>query len=71
MQSSNTRHQIFTLADIIAFVSSFLELVPGDIIATGTPEGIGSKRNPPFWLKAGDVVEVEIDQVGRLRNIVR
>jgi len=71
MQSSNTSYQIFQLADVVSFISSFLELSPGDIIATGTPEGIGSKRTPPFWLKPGDVVEIEISEVGKLRNIVR
>ncbi|CAI8950535.1 5-oxopent-3-ene-1,2,5-tricarboxylate decarboxylase [Pseudomonas ogarae] len=71
MQSSNTSYQIFSIADVVSFISSFLELSPGDIIATGTPEGIGSKRTPPFWLKAGDVVEVEISEVGRLLNVVR
>ncbi|MCS5990877.1 fumarylacetoacetate hydrolase family protein [Klebsiella variicola subsp. variicola] len=71
MQSSNTSYQIFNVADVVAFVSTFLELSPGDIIATGTPEGIGSKRTPPFWLKAGDVVEVEISKLGKLRNVIR
>lgn len=71
MQSSNTSYQIFSVAQVVSFISSFLELVPGDIIATGTPEGIGSKRTPPVWLQPGDVVEVEIGEVGRIRNIVR
>jgi acylpyruvate hydrolase len=71
MQSSNTSYQIFTIADVVAFVSTFLELSPGDIIATGTPEGIGSKRTPPVWLQPGDVVEIEISEVGKLRNVVR
>lgn len=71
MQSSNTSYQIFNVADVVAFVSTFLELTPGDIIATGTPEGIGSKRTPPFWLKAGDVVEVEISKLGKLCNVIR
>lgn len=71
MQSSNTSYQIFSVADVIAFISTFLELSPGDIIATGTPEGIGSKRTPPVWLSPGDVVEIEIEKVGKLRNVVR
>ncbi len=71
MQRSNTRHMIFPLAELVAYVSTFLELSPGDIITTGTPEGIGAKRTPPVWLQPGDVVEVEVEKVGRLRNVVR
>lgn len=70
MQRSNTRHQIFPIAQIIAYLTSFLSLSPGDVIATGTPEGIGAKRTPPVWLKPGDTVEIEIDRVGTLRNRV-
>ncbi|NIY63905.1 fumarylacetoacetate hydrolase family protein [Streptomyces malaysiensis] len=71
VQGSNTKHMIFSVAELISYVSRFLTLSPGDIISTGTPEGIGSKRNPPLWLKPGDTVEVEIERVGRLRNVVR
>lgn len=71
VQASNTKHMIFSIADLISYVSSFLALSPGDIISTGTPEGIGSKRNPPLWLGPGDTVEVEIERVGTLRNVVR
>jgi len=46
----------------------FTPLAPGDIIATGTPDGIGAKRTPPVWMKAGDVLEVEISDIGTLRN---
>lgn len=53
---------------IIAYVSSWTELVPGDVIATGTPEGVGLARKPPLWLKPGDTVEVEITKIGVLRN---
>jgi 2-keto-4-pentenoate hydratase/2-oxohepta-3-ene-1,7-dioic acid hydratase in catechol pathway len=70
MQSSNTRHMIFPIARIVAYISSFLELSPGDVIATGTPDGIGAKRNPPIWLQPGDVVEVEIPGVGSVKNRV-
>lgn len=70
VQRSNTRHQIFPIARIIAYLSSFLTLEPGDVIATGTPEGIGAKRNPPVWLAPGDTVEIEIEKVGLLRNQV-
>jgi 2-keto-4-pentenoate hydratase/2-oxohepta-3-ene-1,7-dioic acid hydratase in catechol pathway len=59
---------IFPVAEIIAYVSSFTRLSPGDVIATGTPGGVGAKRQPPVWLKPGDVVEVDIARVGVLRN---
>lgn len=70
MQRSNTRHQIFPVATIIAYLSSFLSLEPGDVIATGTPQGIGAKRTPPVWIRPGDAVEIEIERVGTLRNQV-
>lgn len=71
VQSSNTKHMIFPITRIIAYVSRFLELSPGDVISTGTPDGIGSKRQPPLWLTPGDVVEVEVESVGRLQNTIR
>ena len=70
MQQSTTDLLIFSVAKLIAYISTFTELVPGDVIATGTPGGVGSKRTPPVWLKPGDVVEVEVDRVGVLRNPV-
>lgn len=70
MQRSNTRHQIFSIAAIVAYLSTFLSLEPGDVIATGTPQGIGAKRTPPIWLREGDVVEVEVERVGLLANTV-
>ncbi|WP_284990242.1 fumarylacetoacetate hydrolase family protein [Arthrobacter sp. efr-133-TYG-120] len=70
MQRSNTRHQIFPIARIVSYLSSFLTLEPGDVIATGTPQGIGAKRNPPVWLEPGDTVEIDIERVGLLRNRV-
>ncbi|MEU1177103.1 fumarylacetoacetate hydrolase family protein [Streptomyces sp. NPDC005820] len=68
VQGSNTRHMIFSVARIISYVSQFLTLGPGDVIATGTPEGIGAKRNPPLWLRPGDKVEVVLEKIGTLRN---
>ncbi|MEA2951392.1 MAG: hypothetical protein QOJ96_912 [Alphaproteobacteria bacterium] len=68
MQKSGTDMLIHDIPAIIAFCSKFTKLSPGDIIATGTPEGIGAKRNPPVWMKAGDVLEVEISGIGTLRN---
>src|SRR5215469_13136060 len=68
MQHSGTDMLIHSIPAIIAFCSVFTPLAPGDVIATGTPEGIGAKRNPPVWMKAGDVLEVEISRIGTLRN---
>jgi len=70
MQRSNTKLQIFTIARIVSYLSSFLTLDPGDVIATGTPQGIGAKRTPPVWLRPGDVVEIEVERVGLLTNRV-
>ena len=70
VQRSNTSYQIFPIARIVSYLSSFLTLEPGDVIATGTPQGIGAKRNPPVWLEPGDTVEIEIEKVGLLRNTV-
>jgi 2-keto-4-pentenoate hydratase/2-oxohepta-3-ene-1,7-dioic acid hydratase in catechol pathway len=61
---------IFPVAETIAFITSFMTLEPGDIIATGTPAGVGFARKPPIALQAGDVVEVEIEKIGTLRNVV-
>ena len=68
MQKSGTDMLIHDIPRIIEFCSMFTPLMPGDIIATGTPDGIGAKRNPPVWMKAGDVLEVEVSRVGVLRN---
>jgi 2-keto-4-pentenoate hydratase/2-oxohepta-3-ene-1,7-dioic acid hydratase in catechol pathway len=70
MQRSGTDMLIHDIPAIIAFCSMFTPLAPGDIIATGTPDGIGAKRNPPVWMKAGDVLEVEVSGVGVLRNTI-
>lgn len=61
---------IFAIPDLIAYASSFTRLRPGDVIATGTPAGVGMARQPPRWLKAGDRVEIDIPSVGVLRNSV-
>ncbi|MGV0807975.1 fumarylacetoacetate hydrolase family protein [Mycolicibacterium setense] len=71
VQGSNTKNMIFPIPRIVAYVSQFLTLEPGDIIATGTPEGIGAKRQPPQWLQPGDCVEVQIQDVGQLSNVVK
>ena len=67
-QDSNTKHMVFPVARIIAELSAGLTLYPGDVIMTGTPEGVGMGRTPPEWLKPGDVVELEIERIGVLRN---
>ena len=68
VQSSNTRHMIYSIAEIVSYISRFTRLQPGDVIATGTPEGVGSRRKPPLWMKVGDIVEVEITAIGTLSN---
>lgn len=70
LQQGNTRDMIFPVTRTIAFLSSLMTLEPGDLIATGTPSGVGFKRQPPIFLKAGDVVEVEIERIGVIRNPV-
>jgi len=70
MQSSNTGKMIFKVAYLISYLSQGMTLEPGDVIATGTPEGVGVFRDPPVLLKAGDVYEVEIEGLGTLRNQV-
>jgi len=70
MQSSNTSKMIFQVAYLVSYLSQGITLEPGDVIATGTPEGVGVFRDPPVLLKAGDVYEVEIEGLGVLRNPV-
>lgn len=70
LQQSNTCNMIFSVSETIAYISQLMTLEPGDIIATGTPEGVGFKRNPPIFLHDGDVVEVEVEGIGILRNPV-
>jgi len=70
MQKSSTRELIFGIDQLIAHVSQLVTLEPGDLIFTGTPPGVGMARKPPVFLKAGDVVEVEIEGLGVLRNPV-
>jgi 2-keto-4-pentenoate hydratase/2-oxohepta-3-ene-1,7-dioic acid hydratase in catechol pathway len=70
VQRSGTDLLIYSIPQIIAFCSDFTTLHPGDVIATGTPEGVGHHRTPPLWMKAGDVLEVEITGIGTLRTHV-
>ncbi len=68
LQSANTSQLIFRVPQLIEYLSAFTPLSPGDIIATGTPSGVGFARKPPIFMKAGDVVEVEIAGIGVLKN---
>lgn len=70
VQDQPIRDMIFPVAKIIAYVSAFTPLSPGDVIATGTPGGVGAKRTPPLWMKPGDRVEVSIGHIGTLSNTV-
>jgi 2-keto-4-pentenoate hydratase/2-oxohepta-3-ene-1,7-dioic acid hydratase in catechol pathway len=70
MQDSNTDDLIFDVPTLISFLSGSTTLMPGTVICTGTPQGVGMARKPPVWLKAGDEVTVEIDGIGRLTNPV-
>lgn len=70
VQRSSLGLLIFSVPELIAYISSFTTLKPGDVIATGTPSGVGMKRTPPLWMRAGDTFEVEISRIGVLRNVV-
>jgi 2-keto-4-pentenoate hydratase/2-oxohepta-3-ene-1,7-dioic acid hydratase in catechol pathway len=70
MQKSNTKMLIFKIPTIINYCSTIFDLVPGDVLVTGTPGGVGWSRKPPVFMKHGDVVEVEFEKVGLLRNPV-
>ena len=69
-QSDRTSRMIFSFSKIINYISTFTTLVPGDVIVCGTPTGAGARFDPPIWLKPGDVVEVEADGIGLLRNTI-
>ena len=68
MQDANTSDMIFSVAETIALLAECMTLEPGDAIIMGTPAGVGQARTPPVWMKAGDTVEIEIEQIGVLRN---
>ncbi|MFF3438849.1 fumarylacetoacetate hydrolase family protein [Streptosporangium sp. NPDC002721] len=71
VQDSSTGEMIFKIPEIISYLSRYMTLNPGDVIATGTPYGVGMGRTPQLWLGDGDVVEVEVEGLGTLRNTVR
>lgn len=68
LQNANTRDMIFDVATLVNVCSDAMTLLPGDIIISGTPSGVGFARHPPIWMKAGDVCEIEVEGVGLLRN---
>jgi len=70
MQDSSTSQLIFGVDELVAFLSETVTLEPGDVIATGTPPGVGFARTPPVYLKPGDVMEVEVEGLGVLSNPV-
>jgi 2-keto-4-pentenoate hydratase/2-oxohepta-3-ene-1,7-dioic acid hydratase in catechol pathway len=70
MQDSNTHNMVFSVAEIVSFVSQGISLEPGDLIITGTPAGVGAFRTPPVWLKPGDEIAIEIGGVGAITNPV-
>jgi acylpyruvate hydrolase len=70
LQDSNTKNMIFSVAKTVSLLSEIMTLEPGDLIATGTPEGVGHARKPPLWLKPGDEITVEVEEIGALSNPV-
>jgi 2-keto-4-pentenoate hydratase/2-oxohepta-3-ene-1,7-dioic acid hydratase in catechol pathway len=70
MQEANTRDMIFDIPTIVEYVSEDITLIPGDIISTGTPSGVGIFRDPPIVLQAGDVVECRVEGIGAIVNTV-
>ena len=71
MQSATLDHMLFPIPVIIAYISQFTPLNAGDVIATGTPGGVGAKRTPPVWMKDGDEIVIDISSVGQLTSIVK
>ena len=70
VQNDTTGSMVHKVANIIEYISAFSPLSPGDVIFTGSPGGVGKKRTPPLFMFSGDVVEVEIEKIGRLRNVI-
>ena len=68
VQDGNTADMVFGVARTIAILAEIMTLQPGDVVAMGTPSGVGHARNPPLWMAPGDVIEAEIDGIGTLRN---
>jgi 2-keto-4-pentenoate hydratase/2-oxohepta-3-ene-1,7-dioic acid hydratase in catechol pathway len=71
MQSDNTANMMFPLPETLVYLTRGITLEPGDVIFTGTPSGVGHARNPQVWMKAGDTIEVDIQNVGVLHNTIK
>ncbi|HEX6610875.1 MAG TPA: fumarylacetoacetate hydrolase family protein, partial [Hyphomicrobiaceae bacterium] len=71
LQDGTTSDLIFSVAALVAYISRYMTLEPGDIIATGTPAGVGAFRKPPVFLKSGDRVKLEIDRIGILETTIK
>jgi len=71
VQSANTADLVFGVRQLISYYSRFLAFRPGDVITTGSPSGVGYGRNPKLFMKPGDVIEVEVEGIGTLRNTVK
>jgi 2-keto-4-pentenoate hydratase/2-oxohepta-3-ene-1,7-dioic acid hydratase in catechol pathway len=71
MQDSNTAQMVFGVKELVSYCSQAFTLEPGDLIATGTPSGVGTFRKPPFYLKDGDVVRTEVERIGSIENICK
>jgi 2,4-diketo-3-deoxy-L-fuconate hydrolase len=70
MQNGNTRTMIFSVAKVVSYVSQFMTLMPGDVITTGTPPGVGMGMKPPVFLKKGDVLTLGVQGLGTQRQVV-
>ncbi|MCY3860247.1 MAG: fumarylacetoacetate hydrolase family protein [Gammaproteobacteria bacterium] len=70
MQNAKSKQLVFGFADLLAYCSTFTDLMPGDVIVTGTPGGVGAARNPPIFMDEGDVIEITVEPIGKLRNNV-
>ncbi len=70
VQRDSTSNMLRTVSEIVEYISSFTQLSPGDLIITGSPGGVGKMKKPPLFMQHGDIIEVEISGIGKLRNIV-
>ena len=70
MQDHTTGDMIFSVAQLISFLSQDTTLIPGTVLLTGTPQGVGFARKPPVWLQPGDEVTIEVEKIGKLTNPV-
>jgi 2-keto-4-pentenoate hydratase/2-oxohepta-3-ene-1,7-dioic acid hydratase in catechol pathway len=70
MQNANTKDFLWGIAETIMLITECMTLEPGDVVITGTPAGVGYARNPPVFMKAGDICEIEIESIGVLRNTI-